>query len=165
MRDVRMPFSHVCPVMSTHTIRQATPADAAAIAPLFDAYRQFYEQPADAALALDFISQRLARSQSVILLAEDAQTKLQGFCQLYPTLCSVAAAPIYALYDLYVSPSARQHGTGRRLLEAAHALAKAHGMVRMDLTTAKTNLPAQSLYESLGWVRDEVFYAYNLTVG
>jgi len=31
----------------------------------------------------------------------------------------------------------------------------------MDLTTAKTNLPAQSLYEALGWVRDEVFYAYN----
>jgi ribosomal protein S18 acetylase RimI-like enzyme len=31
----------------------------------------------------------------------------------------------------------------------------------MDLTTAKTNLAAQSLYQALGWVRDEVFYAYN----
>ena len=30
-----------------------------------------------------------------------------------------------------------------------------------DLTTAKTNLPAQALYESMGWIRDEVFYTYN----
>ena len=30
----------------------------------------------------------------------------------------------------------------------------------MDLTTARNNATAQSLYESLGWVRDEVFYTY-----
>jgi len=36
--------------------------------------------------------------------------------------------------------------------------------VRMDLTTAKTNHAAQALYESLGWVRDEVFFAYNRRV-
>jgi len=148
--------------MPTIAIRQATLADAPAIATLFNAYRQFYEQPADAALALSFITQRLQRGESVILVAEDAQHQLHGFCQLYPTFCSVAAAPIYALYDLYVSPNARQSSLGRNLLEAAHSIAKAHGMVRMDLTTAKTNLKAQSLYESLGWVRDEVFYAYSL---
>jgi GNAT superfamily N-acetyltransferase len=113
------------------TIRQATLTEAPAIATLFDAYRQFYEQPADAVLALSFISERLERGQSVILVAEDAQHQLHGFCQLYPTFCSVAAAPIYALYDLYVSPSARQSGLGRSLLEAAHSMAKAHGMVRM----------------------------------
>jgi ribosomal protein S18 acetylase RimI-like enzyme len=150
--------------MPTRTIRQATLADAPAIAALFDAYRQFYEQPADAVRALSFITQRLQRGESVILVAEDAQHQLQGFCQLYPSFCSVAAAPIYALYDLYVSPSARKSGLGRSLLQAAHSIAKEHGMVRMDLTTAKTNLKAQSLYESLGWVRDEVFYGYSLVV-
>lgn len=31
----------------------------------------------------------------------------------------------------------------------------------MDLTTARTNLAAQSLYRSFGWVRDEVFYTYS----
>lgn len=39
------------------------------------------------------------------------------------------------------------------------------GKRRMDLTTAKTNRAAQSLYESLGWVRDEVFWAYNRRLG
>jgi ribosomal protein S18 acetylase RimI-like enzyme len=50
------------------------------------------------------------------------------------------------------------------LLLAAEDLARAHGKVRLDLTTAKTNLTAQSLYESLGWKRDEVFFAYWRTV-
>jgi len=34
----------------------------------------------------------------------------------------------------------------------------------MDLTTARTNVVAQSLYESLGWVRDEVFLGYSRRV-
>jgi ribosomal protein S18 acetylase RimI-like enzyme len=43
---------------------------------------------------------------------------------------------------------------------AAAAPAAADGKVRMDLTTARSNHAAQALYESLGWVRDEVFLAY-----
>jgi ribosomal protein S18 acetylase RimI-like enzyme len=35
----------------------------------------------------------------------------------------------------------------------------------MDLTTARSNHAAQALYESLGWVRDEVFLAYARRIG
>jgi ribosomal protein S18 acetylase RimI-like enzyme len=52
-------------------------------------------------------------------------------------------------------------GVGRALLLSAESLAKRNGKSRMDLTTAKTNLKAQSVYESLGWKRDEIFYAYS----
>lgn len=31
----------------------------------------------------------------------------------------------------------------------------------MNLTTAKTNLKAQRLYEATDWRQDEVFFAYN----
>ena len=48
----------------------------------------------------------------------------------------------------------------RSLLLAAEAHARATGHARMDLTTARNNLRAQALYESLGWVRDEVFLTY-----
>lgn len=147
-----------------HT-RLATLADLDAIAPLFDAYRQFYEQPADLALARRFIHDRLQNNESVILLAADAAQTVVGFCQLYPTFCSVEARPIYALYDLFVSPEARRSGAGRLLLQAAEALARERGKARMDLTTARTNRPAQAAYESLGWVRDDVFYAYSKAVG
>ena len=44
---------------------------------------------------------------------------------------------------------------------AAHEYAANNDMARLDLSTAKNNLAAQALYESLGWVRDEIFYTYN----
>lgn len=151
--------------MTTIQTRSASAKDCAAIALLFDAYRQFYGQAPDLALAHEFIYQRLNNQQSVILVAEtvaenNAQ-ELLGFCQLYPTFCSVAAAPIFTLYDLYVEPGSRNSGAGTALLRAAEKLARASGYARMDLSTAKTNLPAQALYASLGWVRDELFYVYN----
>lgn len=142
-------------------IRDAEKSDLNEIAELFDLYRQFYDQKADRVLALDFITQRFNNAESVILVAHSDQLGLVGFCQLYPTFCSVEAKPIYVLYDLFVSPIARRLGAGRLLLKAAEAKAIAEGKARMDLTTAKTNVAAQSLYQSLGWVRDEVFFAYN----
>ncbi|MBK0114939.1 MULTISPECIES: GNAT family N-acetyltransferase [unclassified Delftia] len=146
--------------MNSTAIHTAIPEDAALIAPLFDAYRQFYEQPADADTALAFITARLERGESVILLARRPDGRALGFCQLYPSFCSVLAAPIYVLYDLFVAPDARRLGVGRALLLAAEAHARATGHARMDLTTARNNLRAQALYESLGWVRDEVFLTY-----
>ena len=148
----------------TLTTREAQQGDLAAVASLFDQYRQFYEQVPDAALALQFVTERFARQESVLLVAQESSGNLVGFCQLYPSFCSVEAKPIYVLYDLFVMPSARQTGAGRALMQAAQARARADGKARMDLTTAKTNLRAQALYESLGWVRDEVFYAYNKAV-
>ena len=143
------------------TTREARQGDLAAVASLFDQYRQFYEQAPDAALALQFITERFANKESVLLVAQDASGALVGFCQLYPSFCSVEAKPIYVLYDLFVAPTARKTGAGRALLLAAEARARMDGKARMDLTTAKTNHTAQALYASLGWVRDEVFFAYN----
>jgi GNAT superfamily N-acetyltransferase len=150
--------------MGTVHTRVAGPAELDAIALLFDAYRQFYEQPADLALATRFIRARMENDESVILLASNEAGRALGFCQLYPSFCSVEAAPIYTLYDLFVSLDARRTGTGRALLLAAERHAAANGKVRMDLTTARTNRAAQSVYESLGWVRDEVFLSYSRRV-
>lgn len=148
----------------TACTRLATLADVDAVAPLFDAYRQFYEQPPDLAGARSYLWARLENQQSVVLLAEDDGGQVLGFCQLYPTFCSVETAPIYTLYDLFVVPQARRGGVGRALLLAAEAHAAAIGKVRLDLTTARTNHAAQSVYESLGWVRDEVFLTYSKRV-
>ncbi len=142
-------------------IREAAFSDLRNLAELFDLYRQFYEQEPDYELAFQFLSSRFKNSESTILIAESDDLGLVGFCQLYPTFCSLEATPIYSLSDLFVLPDARKLGVGRQLLLAAEVRALADGKARLDLTTAKTNIPAQSLYESLGWQRDEVFYAYN----
>ena len=141
-------------------IRQASAHDADAIAPLFDAYRQFYQQAPALDAARAFIRARLEQRESVIFVAEE-QGAMLGFCQLYPSFCSVEAAPIFTLYDLFVTPAARQSGAGRQLMLAAESYARGTGAVRLDLTTAKDNLRAQSVYEALDWVRDEVFHTYN----
>jgi ribosomal protein S18 acetylase RimI-like enzyme len=150
--------------VNTIRTRIATITDLDIIALLFDAYRQFYEQAPDLALARKFIHDRIQNKESVILLALNEAEQIVGFCQLYPTFCSVEAKPIYTLYDLFVVPDARRSGVGTSLLQASELIASENDRVRMDLTTAKTNKPAQAVYESLGWVRDEVFYTYSKRV-
>ena len=146
------------------TTRIATLADLEVAAALFDAYRQFYRKPPDRDLALGFIRSRLQNKDSVILLASNAAQQVVGFCQLYPSFCSVAAKPIYTLYDLFVAPGGRRCGAGKALLTAAEKLAADNGKSRMDLSTARDNKAAQALYESLGWVRDELFYVYSRSI-
>jgi len=150
--------------MTSVTVRTATLDDLLAVAGLFDRYRQFYEQKPDLELATRFISDRMSKHESAILIAEDSEQSMVGFCQLYPTFCSVSAAPIYVLYDLFVCSEARRIGAGRALLFAARQAAIEAGKSRLDLSTAKTNTAAQTLYESSGWQRDELFYTYSLSL-
>lgn len=144
-------------------VRQAMLTDAELIVPLFDAYRQFYRQAANLPLALAFIRERLSLMESVIFLAQDAQEQALGFTQLYPSFSSVSARRIWVLNDLFVLPSVRGQGIARALLNAAKAHAIATGAKRLALSTAHNN-PAQKLYESLGYQRDNEFYHYSLLV-
>ncbi len=136
----------------------------AAVARLFDLYRQFYECEADLDLATRFISDRIAREESDIFVAVNGNTA-GGFVQLYPSYCSVDVAKIFILYDLYVDASVRKSGLGEKLMNAATAWAKEQGAVRLDLLTEDNNLAGQHLYEKLGYKRtNEQFYAYSLQV-
>lgn len=149
----------------TGPVRLAGLLDVPRLAPLFDAYRQFYGQAPDAQAALDFLTQRQRARESLLLLAETAEGEAAGFIQLYPLFCSIAAQPVYLLSDLFVVPAQRRAGLARELLLAAEALARQQGRVRLDLSTAHDNTRAQRLYESLGWVRDEVYRVYTRAIG
>lgn len=146
------------------TIRPAGLDDLEQLSPLFDSYRQFYAQASDPQLARDFLSERIVRRQSVILLACDEAGRGVGFTQLFPSFSSVRAAPIYLLNDLFVAATARGRGVGRDLLQAAAAHARASGAVRMVLSTAHDNTTAQRLYESQGWRREAAFCEYVLAL-
>jgi ribosomal protein S18 acetylase RimI-like enzyme len=144
-------------------IREATSGDLPVLGRLFDEYRQFYKLPTAVDKATGYLRDRLAAHDCVVLVAAGTTEQLLGFTQLYPTWCSLLAGPVYVLYDLYVAPHGRRGGVGRALLKAAAERGKRDGKLRMTLSTAKTNLNAQALYESLGWERDNEFYVYNLT--
>jgi len=129
------------------------------VAPLFDAYRQFYGQPPDLDGARRFLVERLERSESVIFaVVEDGRAL--GFTQLYPSFSSVSLMPIWNLNDLFVTDDARRRGVGARLLRAARDHALGTGAVRLALSTAVTNTKAQALYERDGWRRDTEFLHY-----
>ena len=131
------------------------------VSALFDGYRVFYRQASDINLAREFIRQRMELQDSVILMAVDGDTEL-GFVQLFPLFSSVSMRRIWLLNDLYVHPNARKQGVGRFLLEQAKQFGIDHGALRLELSTEINNTSAQSLYESLGWQRNETFYHYSL---
>jgi ribosomal protein S18 acetylase RimI-like enzyme len=142
-------------------ILRATPAHLDLVAPLFDAYRQFYGCAPDPATARSFIRDRLERDESVIFVAVRDGRGI-GFTQLYPTFTSMGAARAWILNDLYVSPDARRTGVGRRLMDAAREMAVASGAAWMELATAKDNATARALYRSCGYVKEERFDRYQL---
>lgn len=141
-------------------ILRAQAKDVNLIAPLFDAYRQFYKAPSDIKASRQFIFERLTNHESVIFLAMD-DVRALGFVQLYPLFASVALQSLWLLNDLYVDPSARKQGVGERLMKHAEQFAQETGSRGIFLRTATNNYPAQQLYEKCGWVRDDEFYRYD----
>lgn len=137
------------------------------IAPLFDAYRQFYRRPSDLAAARAFMTERLNRDESVLYLAlvqTGNASNAVGFVHLYPTFSSLSLRPQWILSDLYVTPEARQHGVGAALMNRAAKLARDTRADGLLLETATDNFAAQRLYESLGYKRDTEFFRYFLAV-
>jgi GNAT superfamily N-acetyltransferase len=149
--------------MNQITVRQATIFDLEALVPLFDAYRQFYRQTGDLGLARQFLRDRFQHSESIIFVAERAESAV-GFTQLFPSFSSTAAARIFVLNDLFVSPEARRMGVGTLLLGAAARFGRELGAVRLTLSTEVSNSTAQALYEGEGWVRRDEFCVYNLAI-
>ena len=134
------------------------------LAELFNSYRVFYEQDSNVDLALNFIKSRMENKESTIFVSQNSDEELIGFVQLYSSFCSVYVCPILILYDLFVKIEARGNGYGRALMNKATEFAKSEGYDRLELSTATDNFIGQSLYESLGYERDNDFYHYSLEI-
>ena len=145
------------------SIRRAADTDLDAVAPLFDAYRQFYGQSPDPQRARDWLRERLQRHESVVLLAE-RDGAIIGFTQLYPAFSSVRTARTWILNDLYVAARARRSGAARALLDAAVQFARDDGAAGISLETAHDNAPARALYVAAGW-HEESNRWYSLSLG
>lgn len=133
-----------------------------ALVPLFDDYRQFYDQKGDLEGARTFLEERLSLNESVVFMALHGDTPV-GFTQLFPSFSSVSMQRLWILNDLYVRPAWRGRRVGERLLEAASELARASGAKGVQLETAIDNVSAQRLYERYGYKRDTEFHHYAWT--
>ena len=146
--------------MPALSVRQAMLSDLPVLAPLFDAYRQFYGRSPDLVAAESFLRERFNHRESVVFLAQ-GDSGPAGFTQLYPAFSSVSLARTFILNDLFVVPAQRRTGVGSALLGAAVAYARSLGAVRVTLNTDIQNTSAQATYEARGWKRDREFYVYH----
>jgi GNAT superfamily N-acetyltransferase len=134
--------------------------DIRTVAPLFDAYRVFYEAPPDPAAAYEFLSERWRLHESVLFIAFDGATPV-GFVHLYPLFSSVGMRRLWLLNDLFVTAAARRTGAGRLLMQRAEQHARETGAAGLTLSTAVDNAVAQALYTAEGYERDERFFVFN----
>ncbi|HUY90126.1 MAG TPA: GNAT family N-acetyltransferase [Pirellulales bacterium] len=71
---------------------------------------------------------------------------------------------VWVLNDLFVEPGGRRQGVAERLIRRAVEFARSTGACRLTLATGVENLPAQRLYEKLGWTKDEAFIHFNFAL-
>jgi len=138
-------------------VRRANLDDLDQLAPLFDGYRQFYQQASDIESARVFLHERLSKNESVVFMAVDNEQAV-GFTQLYPIFSSVSLKKAWLLNDLFVNELARKKGVALSLLRAAEAHGGETGARWMLLETAHDNTRAQALYKKAGWERESAFY-------
>ena len=147
----------------TIAISRATADDLDELVPLFLGYLDFYQRDAEPAAVREFLDARLRNNESVVFLAQ-LDGRAVGFTQLYPTFASLSLKASWLLNDLFVAPEARGHGAAEALMQAARGLAVNTNACEIFLQTARDNTTAQRLYDRQGYLRDNEFFVYSLTL-
>ena len=142
-------------------ITRATKEHYKDVGALFDLYRQFYKYKTNLKASTKYIKDRINQNESFIFICF-YKKEPAGFVQLYETFDSLNINKKLILYDLYVDKKYRKNGIGRKLMNEAKKLAKFKKIQNIELSTAKNNKKAQSLYESLDYKRDKEYYNYFL---
>ncbi|BAN46496.1 N-acetyltransferase [Metapseudomonas resinovorans] len=147
-------------------IVQATLEHLDLLTPLFVRYREFYGELPFPESSKKFLEKRLSRKESVIYLAfpDDDDTRLLGFCQLYPSFSSLSLKRVWILNDIYVAEDARRQLVADRLLQTAKKMARETNAVRMRVSSSVSNEVAHKVYESIGFHEDTEFKNYILPI-
>ncbi len=128
-------------------IRDAVPDDAPQLAPLLAALGY----PAEPAIIRDRLARLLASDPTARILVAEVADTVQGFATLHGTPTLHRSALVGRITGLAVSDSARRHGVGRRLVEAAEGHFRALGATRIEVTSGPTHAPAYDFYRRLGY--------------
>lgn len=156
----------------TPTIRRATPADLPVIAHFaaqlvrfhhaLDARRFFCEEPVEPGYE-GWLRHELQEPRAVLLVAERAgqggePKVIVGYVygRMEERDWNSLLDACGCLHDVYVAEEGRGTGVGAALVEAMATHLKEMGAPRLVLSTATQNLPAQRLFERLGFRRTMV---------
>jgi len=84
-----------------------------------------------------------------------------GFVLLYLAFSSVSCETYYILDDVYVTPSYRNQGSAKQLIDTAILFARHENAQRISLETQKNNHLSHRLYEHMGFIRDDEFKTFH----
>ena len=136
------------------------------LTPLFVQYREFYGQLPYPDTSRTFLHKRLTRGESVIYLAlpDDDDSRLLGFCQLYPSFSSLSLKRVWIVNDIYVAEDSRRMLVADHLMREAKKMAKQSNAIRLRVSTSSDNEVAKKTYESMGFRKDTEFENYILPI-
>ncbi len=72
-----------------------------------------------------------------------------GFAQFFYHPSTWSISEVCYLQDLYVCPSSRRQGIGKRLIAEVATIARERGCSELNWKTRKSNVIAQTLYEQI----------------
>lgn len=127
-------------------VREATIADAAALAPLLGELGY----PVDAAALGPRLRRMLARDDQKILIAEGDGVAL-GLLALHIFPVVAYDRDLALIMALVITEHARGSGVGRLLVDRAEAIAREAGASRLMVTTHNRRADAHQFYEHLGF--------------
>jgi ribosomal protein S18 acetylase RimI-like enzyme len=150
--------------MSNVSIRQATPADMAAVGRLgallvhlhhdLDPVRFIPATPRTEKSYGSFLGSQLNEPDIIILVAEqDGEVIGYTYTGVEGTDYMSLRGPAGVLHDIVIDPTHREHGVGRMLLDATLEALKSRGARQVVLSTAEHNEPAQRLFARTGFRR------------
>jgi GNAT superfamily N-acetyltransferase len=148
----------------TLTIRSATEADVRLIASFIRQLAEFERLQAAVVATEDSLRETLFGKEPAaeILLAYEGDEPV-GFALFFRNYSTFLGRPGLYLEDLFVVPSARGRGVGRRLMHRLAQLAVERGYGRVEWAVLKWNTDAIRFYEYLGAKPMEDWVVYRLT--
>ena len=143
---------------SAVVVRPIEPADHDVWAPLFAAYREFYEldeEPEVVDLVWGWIQDERHEMNALVALVDG---EVVGFAhhRLYARP-SEGGTGLF-LDDLFTAPQVRGRGVGRALISRLTELAREQGAAKVRWVTAADNATAQRLYDDLAERTEWVTY-------
>jgi len=144
--------------MSAVVVRPVEPADREAWAPLFAAYREFYdleEEPQVVDRVWGWLNDRAHELNALVALVDQ---EVVGFAHhRFYVRPSEGSCGLF-LDDLYTLPVVRGRCVGRALINRLAELAGQHGCAKVRWVTAPDNVTAQRLYDDMADRTDWLTY-------
>jgi GNAT superfamily N-acetyltransferase len=139
-------------------IRKATPGDYNAVMELYNSFigeDRYSQHDGDS-------FQKVLENPRCQLFVAETEAGLIGFASVSTRDVVRYKQPIAELDELFVSPEARTHGTGRALMEAVEAFAGNQNCYRLFIESAYQHTAGHAFYEKLGYKNNGYHFIKNI---